>query len=462
MSTDGGVVGGGISETPSAGVVEVIPVTGIGEVRPGDDLGALLAGRMSWLADGDVVVVTSKIVSKAEGRLVAVGSDDPVAREALRQKVIDDETVRVVARRGELRIVANRHGVVMAGAGVDASNVARDEIALLPLDPDASAASLRVELGRRLGVDVGVIVSDSLGRAWRTGIVDHALGSAGVVALSDMRGFTDAYGNVLNATLVAIADEIASAADLAKGKLAGIPVAVVRGVDRRLLAPGPDDGSRPLVRPGADDMFRLGTDEALALGRADAAGFERPPGPLHADARAVITGLAPADPGAAALREAYLGYLLARPDAMWRSCVSGHLTASTVIVDPSRGAVLLTLHPRIGRWVQVGGHCEPEDATLLAAARREAVEESGIEALTMDPVPIHLDVHGLTCSLGVPTRHFDVRFLAVTPPGAEPVISAESLDLRWFDWDDLPAGTEDLRPLLAAARARLTSVSTGR
>jgi dehydro coenzyme F420 reductase / coenzyme F420-0:L-glutamate ligase / coenzyme F420-1:gamma-L-glutamate ligase len=451
-----------VTAPADAGVVQIIPVTGIGEVRPGDDLGAVLAQQMPWLADGDVVVVTSKIVSKAEGRLVAVGGDDPIAREALRQKVIDDETVRVVARRGELRIVVNRQGVVMAGAGVDASNVTRNEIALLPTDPDGSAASLRTELGRRLGVDVGVVISDSLGRPWRAGIIDQALGSAGVVALRDLRGIIDGYGNVLNATLVAIADEIASAADLAKGKLGGIPVAVVRGVDPSLLAPIPDPGARPLVRTGAEDMFRLGTDEAVALGRADAAGFGQPAGRLHDDARAVIAALAPADAGANAVREAYLGYLLGRPDAMWRSCVSGHLTASTVVIDPSRDAVLLTLHPRLGKWVQVGGHCEPEDATLLAAARREATEESGIAALRMDPVPIHLDVHALTCSLGVPTRHFDVRFLAVTPPGAEPVISSESLDLRWFGWDDLPAGTEDLRPLLAAARARLASGLTVR
>jgi coenzyme F420-0:L-glutamate ligase len=446
-----------VSGSTDGAAVHIFAVGGIGEVRPGDDLGALLAGRMPWLADGDVVVVTSKIVSKAEGRLVSVGGDDPIAREALRQKAIEDETAHVVARRGELRIVANRHGVVMAGAGVDASNVARDEIALLPADPDASATFLRAELGRRLGVDVAVIVSDSLGRAWRNGIIDQALGSAGIVALNDLRGITDPYGNVLNATLVAVADEIASAADLAKGKLTGTPVAVVRGVDPGLLAPMPDDGSRPLVRTGTDDMFRLGTDEALALGRADANGFAQPPGPLHHDARVVIAALPSTGAVGNAVREAYLGYLAARPDAMWRSCVSGHLTASTVVVDPSRDAVLLTLHPRLGRWVQVGGHCEPEDATILAAARREATEESGIEALELDPVPIHLDVHPVTCSLGVPTRHFDVRFLAVAPPGAEPVISDESLDLRWFGWDDLPAGTEDLRPLLTAARARLSA-----
>ena len=444
----------GVHGPPESATVRVIPVPGIGEVRPGTNLGALLAEHLPWLADGDVVVVTSKIVSKAEGRLLAVGDDDPVAREALRQKAIDDETVRVVAQRGELRIVVNRHGVVMAGAGVDASNVARDEIALLPADPDLSAAALRKEFAQRLGITVGVIVSDSLGRAWRTGIIDQALGVAGVVAVRDLRGVEDAYGNVLNATLVAVADEVASAADLAKGKLGGIPVAVVRGLDRSLLVDDPE-GSRPLVRSGPDDMFRLGTDEAVGVGRADSAGYGQPPGPLHADASKVVASLPSRGVVQDGLREAFLGYLIARPDAMWRSCVSGHLTASTVIVDPARQAVLLTLHPRLGRWLQVGGHCEPHDATVLAAARREADEESGIAGLVFDPVPIDLDVHALTCSLGVPTRHFDVRFLAVAPAGAVPVISDESLDLRWFDWAALPAGTDDLQPLLAAARARL-------
>ena len=155
------------------------------------------------------------------------------------------------------------------------------------------------------------------------------------------------------------------------------------------------------------------------------------------------------------MREAFLGYLAARPDAMWRSCVSGHLTASTVVVDPSRRAVLLTLHPRLGRWLQVGGHCEPEDATVLAAATREATEESGITTLRVDPVPIGLDVHPVTCSLGVPTRHFDVRYVAVAPAGSTPVRSDESLDLRWFHWDHLPDGAEDLQPMIAAARERL-------
>ena len=436
--------------------VRIIPVTALGEVRPGDDLGALLAAELTWLVDGDVVVVTSKIVSKAEGRLVAVGGDDPIAREAVRQQAIDDETVRVVARRGELRIVVNRHGVVMAGAGVDASNVARDEIALLPADPDASAAALRKEFEQRLGVQVGVIVSDSLGRAWRAGIIDQALGVSGVTAVQDLRGIEDGYGNVLNATLVAVADEIASAADLVKGKLSGYPVAVVRGLDPAWLEDA-GTGSRPLVRSGPDDMFRLGTDEALAIGRADGSGSVAAPGPLHADALAAMAMVPDAGFTENALREAFVGHLLARPDAVWRSCVSGHLTASTVIVDPSRGAVLLTLHPRLGRWLQVGGHCEPQDATLLDAARREADEEGGIDGLEFDPVPIRLDVHPVTCSLGVPTRHFDVQYLAVAPAGSTPVRSAESIDLKWFGWDALPPGTDDLVPLIAAARARLAT-----
>jgi 8-oxo-dGTP pyrophosphatase MutT (NUDIX family) len=141
---------------------------------------------------------------------------------------------------------------------------------------------------------------------------------------------------------------------------------------------------------------------------------------------------------------------------MWRACVAGHLTASAIVIDPSRQAVLLTLHPRVGMWLQVGGHCEPGDHTLLDAAAREAREESGIGALSFDPLPIALDVHPVTCSLGVPTRHFDVQFLAVAPADAEPVISDESVDLRWFSWDDLPPRTAaEVPQLIELARGRL-------
>ena len=435
--------------------VSIRPVLGISEIRPGDDLAGLLCAAAPWLADGDVLVVTSKIVSKAENRLLTVPGGTAAEREALRQRAIAAETRRVIARRGELQIVQNAQGVVMAGAGVDASNVSLQEIALLPADPDRSARALRDGVRQVLGVSVGVIISDSLGRAWRAGIIDQALGVAGLSAVHDLRGTVDAYGNELRATEIAVADELASAADLVKGKLTGVPVAVIRGLAPR-FAHDDGRGSAPLIRGGAEDMFALGTKEALDIGRADGAGSVSDPGPLHADALASIAAMPVPDAEMAAVREAYIGYLLARPDAMWRSCVSGHLTASTVVIDPSRNAVLLTLHPRLRRWVQLGGHCEPGDVSLSAAALREAREESGIAELELDPVPIDLDVHPVTCSLGLPTRHYDVRFVARTRPGAEAVISDESLDLRWFDWNDLPADVAaDLGRVLSAARGRL-------
>jgi coenzyme F420-0:L-glutamate ligase len=435
--------------------LEVLPVRGIGELRPGDDLAAVIAEHAT-LEDGDVLVVTSKVVSKVEGRLILLESTDPDVREAARQAAIESETVRVIAQRGPLRIVQTRHGLVLAAAGVDASNVARDELALLPVDPDASAELLRESLRERLGVEVAVIITDTMGRPWRDGLTDVAIGVAGIAAISDPRGEPDAYGNVLGVTRVAVADEIAAAADLVKGKLSGIPVAVVRGLAPDGKLPDDGNGSRELIRPAADDMFRLGTDEALALGRADAAGIDAIPPALHVDAVRVITAMPSDDPETGAVREAYLGFLAARPDAMWRSCVAGHLTASALVIDPARGAVLLTLHPRVGLWLQVGGHCEPGDHTLLDAAVREAREETGIGSLSFDPLPLALDVHPITCSLGVATRHFDVQFMAVAAPDAEPIVSDESLDLRWFGWDELPTGTAaELPRLIALARARL-------
>ena len=435
--------------------IEILPVLGIGELRPGDDLAAVIVEH-AQLQDGDVLVVTSKAVSKVEGRLIHLDSADPAVREAARQSAIDAETARVVARRGALRIVQTHHGLVMASAGVDASNIARDEIALLPVDPDASAALLRDALRERLGIDVAVILSDTFGRPWRNGLTDVAIGVAGISAVTDPRGQTDAYGNTLEMTQVAIADELAAAGDLVKGKLGGVPVAVIRGMatDGRL----PDDGrgSGELVRDADDDMFRLGTAEAMALGREDVGWVDGIAPALHADATEVIAALVPSDLGESALKEAFAGFLASRPDAMWRSCAAGHLTASALVVEPSAGSVLLTLHPRVGRWLQVGGHCEPGDHTLLDAAAREAREESGIGSLSFDPTPIALDVHPITCSLGVPTRHFDVQFLAVAPAGSEPVISDESDDLRWFGWDDLPEGAAPEIPrLVRAARERL-------
>jgi coenzyme F420-0:L-glutamate ligase len=440
-------------EDHAAGELHILAVPGIPELRPGDDLAQAIVDAAPPLLDGDVLIVTSKVVSKVEGRLVVLDTADPEAREAARQDAIDRETTRVVARRGALRIVQTRQGLVLAAAGVDASNVARDELALLPIDPDASADRLRSAIQAVSGVQVGVVISDSMGRPWREGIVDNAIGVAGISALFDARGQVDVMGNVLEVTQVAIADELAAAGDLVKGKLGGIPVAIVRGLARDGKLTDDGLGSRRLLRGAEDDMFRLGTAEAILIGREDAGGATDIPPALHRDA---VTAFTPTASHDGSIRESFLGFLAARPDAMWRSCVPGHLTASALVIDPSRRSVLLTLHPRVKLWLQVGGHCEPSDSTLLDAAAREAREETGIGALSFDPEPLMLHVHGITCSLGVPTRHFDVQFLALAPPNAEPVISEESLDLRWFEWDALPEGTaKELPELIAAARMRL-------
>ncbi|MFE7133069.1 coenzyme F420-0:L-glutamate ligase [Streptomyces sp. NPDC057638] len=236
---------------PAGAGFSVRAVPGMPEVRPGDDLAKLIATAGPELLDGDILLVTSKIMSKAEGRILT--ADD-------REAAIDAETVRVVARRGPLRVVENRQGLVMAAAGVDASNTAAGTVLLLPEDPDASARALREGLRTALGVDVGVIVTDTFGRPWRQGLTDVAIGAAGVRVLDDLRGGTDAHGNPLNATVVAVADELAAAGDLVKGKTSGLPVAVVRGLGH-LVADGPD--ARALVRPAAEDLFRLGTSEAV-------------------------------------------------------------------------------------------------------------------------------------------------------------------------------------------------------
>lgn len=173
---------------------------------------------------------------------------------------------------------------------------------------------------------------------------------------------------------------------------------------------------------------------------------------LHADAVTTLAGWAPDGKDQQSLAQAYLSFLAARDDALWRSCVPGHLTASALVLSADRSAVLLTLHPRVGRWLQLGGHCEPGDETLVSAALREATEESGITGLVVDPVPVRLDVHPITCSLGRPTRHLDVQFRAYAPADAVARISAESDDLAWHPVDGLPSATdESVRALVAAA-----------
>lgn len=235
--------------------VQVVPVAGLPEVAAGDDLAELVAAAVGpeGLHDGDVLVVTSKVVSKAEGRVVA--ADD-------REAAIDAESVRLVARRGATRIVETRHGLVLAAAGVDASNTPLGTVVLLPEDPDASAARLRSALARRLGVRVAVVVSDTLGRPWRLGLTDSAVGVAGLDPLDDHRGRVDGHGHTLEQTVVAVADEVAAAADLVKGKLSGVPVAVVRGLGH-LVTDEDGPGAHALVRPPAEDLFPLGTFEVL-------------------------------------------------------------------------------------------------------------------------------------------------------------------------------------------------------
>lgn len=239
-------------------------IPGLPEIAPGDDLPRLIADAASraGVEPGDILAVTSKIVSKAEGRIV---------QAADREQAITDETVRVVATRaradgGTTRIVENRLGLVMAAAGVDASNTADGTVLLLPVDPDASAASIRKAVEASVGAPIGVIITDTAGRAWREGQTDMAIGSSGVRLLDDLRGTHDTAGKLLEVTAPAVGDEIAAAADLVKGKSSGIPVAAVRGLARLLADDAP--GARSLVRPAADDMFAQGTKEAWSDGFA--------------------------------------------------------------------------------------------------------------------------------------------------------------------------------------------------
>ncbi len=460
MSVADRAAGAGVAGTPAPAGLRILPVAGLPEIRPGDDLVALIAGAVEdVLVDGDVLVVTSKVVSKAEGRLVTAPTD-PHARDAFRRALVDRETVRLVAQIGRTKIVENHLGIVAAAAGIDGSNVRRGEIALLPVDPDASAAAMVRAFAAR-GRRVGVVITDTQGRAWRHGVTDMAIGAAGLPVLDDHRGGVDRFGNELVVTQVAIADEVAAAGDLVKGKLSDTPVAIVRGLDAPGDAPGGTSGGTPsdapgdaagrprssgaasLIRPAGTDLFRLGTDLAIALGRRDALGAP-PPGHelVHEDARATLEAWQAPDAAQQAMRQAFLTLLAARPDATSRSCVPGHLTASTVLLSDDLRHTLLTLHPRVGLWVQLGGHCEGDDGTLHGAAVREALEESGLDEVALDPTPVALDIHGITCSLGVATRHFDVRFVGVAAPDARPIRSSESVDLRWWPVDALPDGAE--------------------
>ncbi len=230
-----------------SGEIRVIPVTGLPEVRPGDDLAGMIA-EAADLADGDVLVVTQKVVSKAEDRMVDVDPD------VGHKPIVEAESVRVLRRRGDLVIAETSHGFVCANAGVDLSNVPDGRAALLPVDSDRSARRIRDALLHRLGLDVAVIVSDTFGRPWRRGVADVAIGCAGLRPIVDLRGTNDALGRELMVTEVAVVDEIAAAAELVMGKAAAVPVAVGRGVDPSWFGDGSvvDD----VVRSPAEDLFR--------------------------------------------------------------------------------------------------------------------------------------------------------------------------------------------------------------
>ncbi len=230
--------------------LQVIAVTGIGEIRPGDDLAEVIALSGAEIRSGDCLVVTQKAVSKAEGRIVDIDPDDRASHKPL----VEAESVRVLRRRGDLVISETRHGFVCANAGVDLSNVPAGKAALLPVDSDRSAARIADRLRARFGLEVAVVVSDTFGRPWRRGVTDVAIGCAGIVGVVDLRGSADALGRELKVTEVAIVDEIAAAADLVMGKAKGVPAAIVRGLDPGWLAPGSVAGD--VVRPPADDLFR--------------------------------------------------------------------------------------------------------------------------------------------------------------------------------------------------------------
>jgi coenzyme F420-0:L-glutamate ligase/coenzyme F420-1:gamma-L-glutamate ligase len=231
-------------------MIELIPIEGIGEIRANDVIADAILDAQPDVRAGDVLVVTQKIVSKAEGRMVQVDANDPLSHK----RVVEEESVRIVRRRGDLIISETAHGFVCANAGVDLSNVERGWAALLPLDSDKSARRIRDGIRARAGIEVGVIISDTFGRPWRDGLTDVAIGCAGVAAVVDLRGTEDSLGRELQVTKVCVADEIAAAAELVMGKADGVPVAIVRGVDPEWLREGSVHDE--VIRSPSDDLFR--------------------------------------------------------------------------------------------------------------------------------------------------------------------------------------------------------------
>ncbi|WP_040837523.1 coenzyme F420-0:L-glutamate ligase [Nocardia brevicatena] len=381
----------------AAAELRVLPITGLPEFRPGDDLADHIAARAPWLADGDILVVTSKIVSKVEGRIVAAPTG-PEQRDAARRALVEQESVRVVARRGRTLITENRLGLVQAAAGVDGSNVERTELVLLPSDPDTSAKGLRSALAARLGVDLAVVVTDTMGRAWRNGQTDVAIGAAGLPVLHDYAGAVDGQGNELQVTQVALADELAAAAELVKGKLGGVPVAVVRG----LTLTDDSSSAADLIRRGPDDLFWLGTAEAIVRGRGEAVLMRRSvrsfaPDPVDPEVvrKAVAVALtAPAPHHTRPVRFAWVRDRVLRERLLtvmaekWRTDLLGDgLTADRVERRIARGRILFDA-PEV-----IIPFCVPDGAHDYPDERRRAAER------TMFTVAVGAAVQGLLVAL---------------------------------------------------------------
>ncbi|MEV0946027.1 coenzyme F420-0:L-glutamate ligase [Rhodococcus sp. NPDC049939] len=412
--------------------IEILPVAGLPEFRPGDDLSAAIVEAAPWLRDGDILVVTSKVVSKVEGRIVS-SPTDPDERDATRRRLVEQEAVRVLAQKGRTLITENRLGIVQAASGIDGSNVDGSELALLPEDPDSSARTLRDEISAVLGVSVAVVITDTMGRAWRNGQIDAAIGAAGLPVLHAYAGARDGQGNELFVTEVAVADEVAAAGDLAKGKLGGVPVAVVRGlefVDDRSSA-------QDLIRRGSEDLFWLGTAESLERGRSEALLLRRSirqfsdeqvdPDAIRASISQALT--APAPHHTRPVRFVWVrtrdvrNDLLARMREQWRAdLASDGLSSSAIEARVARGNILVDA-PEV-----IIPFCVPDGAHTYPDTRRQAAES------TMFTVAVGAAVQGLLVSLA--TKGIGSCWIGSTI--FAPDVVRDALDLP-ADWQPLGA-----------------------